>query len=210
VFALTMIGGGLGAHLKIIDSIPWLHDKGIIYRLLSEPISTARLFEDVRGQYTLNVLFDTHFLAVWFFALLSILALYRTLKGFSYLRLALTAGAFTLTTLMHLYEGITLTMIALFVCFFCWRKRVTVPTSILTFVVCSLCVAGSLLFLVILYRSSGLSISRWTAPVSFFSTLLLAFPLAWVLIASGIVDYWRKGSLDQCFLLGWMMGCLAL
>jgi hypothetical protein len=62
-----------------------------------------------------------------------------------------------------------------------------------------------------LYRSSGLPSGSFhdglrVAPAN----LLIAFPVGWGLLAWGLGDYWKRAGLDECFLLGWVLGCLAL
>jgi hypothetical protein len=57
-----------------------------------------------------------------------------------------------------------------------------------------------------LFHSSGLPVSPWRGANVPFSTLMLAYPLVWALLAWGIGAYWRRGGLDECFLLGWALG----
>jgi hypothetical protein len=61
-----------------------------------------------------------------------------------------------------------------------------------------------------MFRSSGLPIPQWSAQNILVSTLLLAYPLAWLIIIPCISDFYRNAGLKECFLLGWALGCIAL
>jgi hypothetical protein len=43
-----------------------------------------------------------------------------------------------------------------------------------------------------------------------FATLLISYPLAWLLIGWGLRRYWQEAGFKECFLLGWALGCVAL
>jgi hypothetical protein len=43
-----------------------------------------------------------------------------------------------------------------------------------------------------------------------FASLVLAFPLAWLVIGFGFARWWPGAGLDGCFLVGWLAGCALL
>jgi len=101
-------------------------------------------------------------------------------------------------------------MITLAVAFVCWRKGLKTRPAFITLIACSLAVMVSFVWHVVLYKSSGLPLPSWRGLNILFSTLLMAYPLAWVLIAWGIGDYWQKAGFNECFLLGWALGCISI
>jgi hypothetical protein len=210
VFLVILIGGGLGAHLKILIGFEFLASNPILQRIIFEPLRSWPVFEDYRGNYLFLTLFDTHYLFIWIIFMISILSLYFTLKEFSLGRLILTAILYAATTIVHVYEGPTLIMINLAVVFLSWRKGLKIRSAFVTATLCTLAVSACLMLQVIFYRSSGLPIPPWRAVNILASTLLIGYPLAWVLIAWGIGDYWQKAEFNECFLLGWALGCIIL
>jgi hypothetical protein len=206
VFLATLFGGGLTTHLKILSLLPFRR----LQHLLSVPITNARLLEENRGGYIVGILFDTHFLVVWLLASLSLLAYRKTLSRFSLLNIAFTGLLFGFSTIVHVYEGITLLMIVAGILLISWIKRISLmPVFILT-AVCFIATAIAFLIQVLLYRRSGLPISPWSEPPVIFSTLILSFPLAWILIVRGWSTFWSRTSLNECFVAGWALGCLTL
>ena len=72
----------------------------------------ARAPEEIKLNYIIQALFDTHFLLFWLVSTLAVLSLYLTVRRFTYTRLAATAAVFGLGTFLHVYEGLTLMCIA--------------------------------------------------------------------------------------------------
>lgn len=210
VFLATLVGGGLGAHLKIISAIGPVAASGIVQRLIVEPSISSPLFEDYRGMYAFTTLFDTHYLLIWIMLTLSVLSLFFTLQHFSWRRLVLTAAFYVAATTVHLYEGPTLVMITAAVTALCWGKGLAVRPALAALAAGSIAVAASLGFQAALHVSSGLPLPPWRAPNVLFSTLLIAFPLVWVLIGWGLGRYWKTAGLKEVFLLGWVLGCVSL
>ena len=210
VFLVILIGGGLGAHLKILNGFEFLTSSTILQRIIFEPLQSWPVFEDYRGNYLFLTLFDTHYLFIWIIFTISVSSLYLTLKEFSLGRLILTAILYAGTTVVHVYEGATLLMITLGVVFLCWRKGLVVRAAFFTLTVCTLAVTASLVWHLLLYRSSGLPFPSWRGLNVPFSILIIAFPLAWLLIGRGFTGYWQKAEFDECFLMGWALGCISL
>jgi len=211
VFLAILIGGGLGAHLKILANCAVVRNNFLLNRIIVEGLwSAGRLFEDYRNHYIFIALSDTHGIFVYIITIASVVSLYFTLARFSLWRVILTAFLYWAVTFLHVYEGITLIMITGGVAFLCWRKKLVVLPAITTLTVCAFSVVTCFIWLIFLHRSSGLPVPHWRAPNILFSVLLIAYPLAWVLIAWGIRDYWGRAGLNECFLLGWALGCTTL
>ncbi|HEX4932304.1 MAG TPA: hypothetical protein VFV33_03940, partial [Gemmatimonadaceae bacterium] len=211
VYLALLFGGGFGAHLKWLDSIDRLRQIHLWSQVVSGGLEASTIFEAYRNHYIFTTLFDTHFLFFLLMALLAIVALYGTMVRFSFGRMALTAVAYAAVTVLHIYDGVTLLAIGGGILFLFWVKG-GLPTRamLLTLVACALAVAVPVAWQLSLFKHSGLGIPEWRAPAILFSELALAYPLAWGLIAWGLGDYWRKAGLDEVFLLGWILGCVAL
>jgi hypothetical protein len=142
--------------------------------------------------------------------MITVASFYFALKEFSYLRLLFAAFWFGIGTILHVYEGVTFLFIGMGVIFVLWRKHYPVRDGLLTLAACTVSVAAATLWQISLYHSSGIVVPAWRAQAIYFSELVLAYPLAWGLIAWGVGDYWRKASFKECFLLGWVLGCTIL
>jgi hypothetical protein len=212
VFLAILAGGGLGAYIKLLSHFAAVHltDNPLANRMLVEPLGFQWLFEDYRGHYVFLTLFDTHFLAVWTVATAALLSLYFTLREFSAVRLIVTGLLYAGMTLLHAYEGILLMMIAVTVGYLYWQKKLLDRFAMLTIAVCLISSSVCFVWLASLTRASGLPIPTWRAPTVFFSFLVIAYPLAWLLIARGLAEYWRDAGTRECFLLGWALGCTIL
>jgi hypothetical protein len=210
VFLVALFGGGLGAYLEFASGLDIVRHNFILRRVISEAIWSQPMLEDIRGVYLFTTLFDTHSLFIWTFLLASILSLYLTLRRFSLLRVAATAMLFAFTTFIHVYEGVTLLIIVLFITLLFSSKKLMDRSTLITLTSCTLATLACFALLSYLYNSSGLPFPSWRNSNVLFSTLLIGYPLAWVLIAWGISGYWRKAALEECFLLGWALGCTAL
>ncbi len=213
LFALIMLGGGLGGYIKFIEDEPWARNNYLLSGLLIEPFmgdGRAVLFENYRGNYVVQALFDTHFMLFWLITLLAVLALWRALTRFTLPRLALAALMFALGTWLHVYEGLTLLVIAAGASLAVWRKGVPLRTAGLTFIVCSVAVMAVLVPLALIYKSSGLPAPEWRGLTVEFSVLVLAYPVAWLLIVPGLTRYWRHADADGAFVVGWGTALLLL
>jgi hypothetical protein len=92
----------------------------------------------------------------------------------------------------------------------CWQKQIAVRTAVVTLIATTLATTLTLGWLVFVHESSGITLPAWRAVNILFATLVIAYPLAWAVIAWGIGSYWKSADLDACFLLGWALGCSAL
>ena len=205
-----MVGGGLGGHLKVLESTPVLNRVGIVRRLLIDPLATWPVFEEYRGHYVFRALFDSHFLLLWVVALLGVLALARAVERYSTGRALLAAAAFAGMTLLHVYEGITLLAIAAAFALVSWRRPDERRVALRALGWCSVGVLGTYAGLGALYARSGLPLPAWRAVNVLFSIVVLAFPLSWWLMAIGLRDYWQRAGLPERFLLAWAGACTAL
>ncbi|HEY7317490.1 MAG TPA: hypothetical protein VIE89_07940, partial [Candidatus Binatia bacterium] len=210
VFLIIVLGGGLGAYLKILNFIDLGHYSYVLKQTVIDGYRAQPVFEDYRSHYVFITLFDTHFLLIWLVALASILSFYFTLRQFSWGRAVLTGILFATATVLHVYEGVTLVVVTLAVAFVFWRKGFELRPALTTTAVCTLFVIACLTWIFLLYRSSGLPPPTWRGLTIPISTLLIAYPLAWLMMAFGLGQYWRNARFDECFLLGWALGCTAL
>ncbi|MDH3281876.1 MAG: hypothetical protein OEQ18_12230, partial [Gammaproteobacteria bacterium] len=210
VYVVILVGGGLGMHLKTLSKTPYLRDNFIVDRVVTDGLKHAVVFENYRNHYVFNTLFDSHFLFFLLLALLAVLAFYFALLKFSTPRATLAAFAFGFVTLAHIYDGVTLLAIAYGVTFLCWRKGVAVRAAVFATSSCTVAVAAVVLWQLLLYKHSGMPVPDWRADSVLVSELLLAYPVAWFLIVWGLRDYWDKAGVNECFLLGWVLGCTAL
>jgi hypothetical protein len=137
---VVLLGGGLGGHIKLGSTaasaagLPWI--QGVI----NDALQHWLLWEEYRGHYVFNTLFDTHFLVVWLFTTGSVLALYHSIRNFSIPRLALASALCGLTTLVHVYEGVTLVAIAASIAIVCWHKQIAVRPAFLSAAACTVSV----------------------------------------------------------------------
>jgi hypothetical protein len=210
VFGVLLLGGGLGAYLKGLSVIPWVRNNPLFYRIFVVGYESWPVFEDYRGNYIFISLFDTHYILTWLLTAASIIAFYFALKKSSVAGLLITAALFTLTTLVHIYEGVTLSVVATFILLIFWRKKLITRQVLITYAVTIGAVFLGLAIFAFLYRLSDLPASDWRGINILVSTLIIAFPVAWISIAMGIVDYWKNADFDDSFLIGWAAGCLAL
>ncbi|MCP4362621.1 MAG: hypothetical protein GY796_31850 [Chloroflexi bacterium] len=210
MFALLLLGGGLGPLIKIISRYQVIQNNLLLKRTLVDGLWLSIQFEDLRGHFIFQTLFDTHFLLLWLLTAAAIYTLYLTFNSFSWGRLAMTAVLFFITTTVHLYEGITLVIIAAVVLFIFWRKQLLQRHMFLTFITGSIGVGISLVWQALLFRSSGLPITEWREVELLISAVFLAFPLAWIIIVWGLGRYWHNAGVKESFLLGWIAACLLI
>lgn len=213
VFVLALFGGGLGAYLRFLQDWGWARNNYLIDHLLLEPLageSGAVLFEEYRGNYIVQAILDTHFMAFWLISTIAVLSYYFTLRAWSMRRVLATAAIFALGTLLHVYEGVTLLAIALGVTIVCWARGVSRRSLLTTFFACGVAVAAALLPLAIAYKRSGLPAPSWRGLTVDAPVVVLAYPAALLLIAIGLRRYWDETGFDGAFLIGWAFGGLAL
>lgn len=209
-YLAIMFGGGISGHLKILESTPGLNRLGLVRRLLIEPLAAWPVFEEYRGHYVIRALFDSHFLLLWIVALLAILALARAVERYSTARALLAAAAFAGMTLLHVYEGVTLWAIAAAVVVANWRHATERSAAVRTLGWCTVAVAVTYAALGWTYARSGLPLPRWHAVNILFSIVVLAFPIAWWLIAIGLRDFWGRATVRDRFLVAWAAACTLL
>jgi len=209
VFLGTLLGGGLGGHLKYLLRFDAVKTAPVVRRLLWDPISEYRLFEDYRGHFVVTSLFDPQRLLNWTLCTASILALYGFLKRGGPWRFGLAAGLVLLMTLIHLYEGLTLIMVATAIAALCWKKHIVARRAragvLMTLAAVFVCLAWQASL-----QPAGVATTDWHAQVILPSLLFLAYPLAWTLTIAGLSRLWRDADLKIVFLLGWALGCTVL
>ncbi len=210
VFLVLMLGGGFGAHFMLLRHFDVIAENFLIKRLIIEGLENAIVFEQYRNHYIFTTLFDTHFLFFLIVALFAIYSFYLTIRVFSLFRMFCTGVFFGIATLLHIYEGITLLAIVTSVTFIFWRKGLPTRFALFTSGACAIFVGVVIGWQISLYHSGGVSLPPWRAPAIYFSELALAYPIAWLLIAFGIGDYWRRSGIKECFLMGWALGCTML
>jgi hypothetical protein len=212
VFAVVVAGGGLGAHYKLLARFQAVRNNLITRRLFVEPIwdPNVLVFEDYRGHYVFTTFFDTHYLFTWLITLAALMCFYFALRRASLARSASAALLFSLATFVHIYEGPLLAGIAAITALLCRRKGVIGGGQWIAAAAAAAAALGTLVVLFMIQRGSGLPFPSWREHNVVASMLFIAYPIAWVIIARGLVSYWRGAGLDECFLLGWAGICMAM
>ena len=211
-FVSIVLGGGLGGYLLMIIRSPLAYDLAPIHRLITDPLSQpmVTVLDELRGDYVISTIFDTHFLLIWLFATVATLSFYRTIRSFSWPSVALTAAAFAAATVVHVYEGVTLLAIATSIALLCWIRNIRRYQVVVVTTACMIAVGIVFVWIAALVARGGLPVPPWRGPAIYPTLLFLGFPLAWTLLAWGLARYWREADLDRLFLLGWIMGCTLL
>lgn len=202
-----LFGGGLGGHVKLLAQVPGVGQGAAFTRLFAIPMEDYPPFEDYRSHFIVKALLDTHSLALWIVGLGAVMAFWLAMERGTWQRTAGAAAMFALMTVMHVYEGITLLAIAAGVALCCWplvpdRRRLVTPL-----VACTVAVAACYAVLGAMYARSGLPLPEWRAINILVTTLVMAYPISWGLMAWGGVDLWRRAGLEGRFLFGWVLGC---
>jgi hypothetical protein len=209
VLAALLWGGGLSGYLKFLPRFEFAYTK-IMQRTLTYGERVSDLFEDFRGFYIFKTFFDSHFLLIWLVMTTAVLSLYIALQRFSWPRVALVSGLFAAATLIHVYEAVTLAAIGAGVLFIFWLKGLLEPKMLITVGAASVSAAICVVWQVAMFQSGGLDLPDWHEVNVLVSAVVLAFPLAWGLIAWGFGDYWSKAGFKECFVIGWLVACLAI
>ncbi len=210
VFAAILLGGGLGAHLRILTGLPVISEFALVKRFVTEALYTSITPEDHRAGYVVIALFDAHYLLIWLFTVAAVAACFLAIRRPASWRLGLVAALYAGVTILHVYEGVTLIAISLGVAVLCWRGDVAQRLVIGGLAAGVAAVTAALVWLGWLYHSGGLPVTHWRAPHILLSTVVIAHPVGWPVIAAGLADVWRKARFEDLFLLGWLLGCLAL
>ncbi len=202
-----LLAGGLGGHLKLLAQVPFVAQTGVFQRLFAIPMEEFPPFEDYRSHYIVKALLDTHSLMLWIVGLGAVAALWLALERRSWPRTALAATLFALMTVLHVYEGVTLVAIAAGVVVCCWpaaadKRRLAILTG-----ACTASVALCYVVLGAVYARAGLPLPEWRAVSILVTTLLMAYPLSYFLLAQGGLTLWRNARLETRFLFGWVLGC---
>ena len=211
VFLVTLFGGGLGAYFRILSDKSFVRNNFLLNKIIAESYwSWPTVFEAYRGNYIITSIFDTHFIFIWLLTTVSVFALFMTFRKFSWFRLIVTVFFFALTTLVHIYEGITLVAILVMITGLLWKRKLADKHVYLTSAILTGVVGLGILFFFLLYRSSGLEVPSWRGLNILFSILIISYPLAWLIIFPGIVKFWQNAGFEDTFLIGWALGCLIL
>jgi hypothetical protein len=213
VVGTMILGGGLGAILSMIADSPSLSAWPPLRTLVVEPMEgAARVvpFESYRGNYVFQALFDTHFLAFWVAATAAVLALHAVVREYSHRRLVAMIALFAAATILHVYEGVTLMAITIGVIGFCVRRGMTRRHALTVFAAASVTVGICLVGALALQRAAGFPTPDWRGLMVPPSILVLAYPVAWLLIVTGGVRFWQEADRSDAFLVGWAAGCLSL
>jgi hypothetical protein len=210
VFLATLVGGGLGAHLKILDEFPPLRQNGLWARIIGEGLRATPPFENYRNHYVVKTLLDTHFLLITIVALAAVLVFIEAVRRPSRGRTIAAGALFAAATLLHVYEGVTLIMIALAIAVCCRGATGARRAFVTTVAVSVIAAMASIALLTYWVARSGLPVTHWRAPPILFLSLVMAYPVAFALIAWGGRSLWQRGGFDERALFGWALGCTAL
>ncbi|MGE0812592.1 MAG: hypothetical protein AB7O93_04575 [Vicinamibacterales bacterium] len=209
IFA-ALFGGGFGGHLKLLLRFEAVRALPGVRASLYEPLTRYLLFEDFRGHFIFTTFYDSHFLLHWCLACWAVLALLRQIQRPSPARLATVAALFALTTLVHVYSGITIAAVAVCIALTCYVQRVSAATAVRA---CGAAVFASVVavgVVALLLSRAGIPISPWRDPVMLPAIVLVAYPLALGFFLWGLPRLLQAPSLETCVLLGWAFGCLAV
>jgi hypothetical protein len=206
-FLAILFGGGLGAHLKIANEVPFLREFGPFNRVVTQSLETAVVFEDYRSHYVVKTLIDSHFLVIWIASLAAVLAFYAAIRRGTVAWYATAAALFAASTFLHVYEGVTLLAIAVGIVICCWPLREYRPALVRALAWSTVSIAVSYAVLVSWLARSGIEIPSWRAVNVLASILVIAYPVAFGLIAWGFRDYWRAAGLQERVLVGWAAAC---
>ncbi|HPF62556.1 MAG TPA: hypothetical protein PLI93_10910 [Gemmatimonadales bacterium] len=212
VFWATVLGGGLGALLLLVEETP-LRTIHPLYKLFVEPIESPALvipFERYRGNYVVQALLDTHFLAFWVAATAAMLALVEATLAPARRRLLVMGALFAGATILHVYEGVTLLAITAGVVAVCLRRGLPRRDAAALLATATASVAVVLVGMLLLQRGSGYPTPEWRGLMVAPAILLLAYPVAWLLLAVGGIRFWQEATREGALLVGWVVGCLAL
>ena len=209
VFIIIMFGGGLGAHLILLESFSWANDSFMLRHLLFDGLEEHPVFDRYRNAYVFCTLSSAHFLLVLLLMLSAILSQYRFVTTPSIARGVVSSILACILTIIHGHEAALLIMISGAVAVVCWRKRMHVRSAIVSFFITTTVVLLAMLWFGSLYKSSGFPDPPWRVN-TLVTTLLIAYPIAWILILWGGAAYWNKAGLNECFLVGWALGLTAL
>lgn len=211
VLAALLLGGGLGTHLRVAAHVTRHHaDSMVVKKLLREPSEQEMWWDNKRQHYVFIALFDTHFLFVWTLATTCVLALFKATQRTSPIWSTVAAGCLGLMTLVHVYEGVTLAAIAAGVLLVTWLKRRPIAPPLLTAVLCAAASTVAFVALFALYRTSGFPPPDWRSRTIPLLSLLMAYPVAWLVLARCGREYWDRADERDVFLLGWALGCVAV
>ncbi len=206
-FLALVFGGGLGGHLKMLQLTPGIGTSALVQRLVTQPLDDWPVFEEYRSHYVVRTLFDSHFLLLWIACIAAVFALYLAVREWTPARGAAVCAWFAAVTMLHVYEGLTLVAIGIGVAATLWDRDVEGRNARRAAVTTTVCVGLCYLALGLLYRRSGLPLPEWRAVNILASTLLIAYPVCWGLLAFGGARYFRQGGVPARFIIGWAAAC---
>ncbi len=208
VFLATLLGGGLGGHLKLLAERRWLGPD--LSPRLGAWLEAHPVWESYRSHYAIKVLFDTHFLVAWVFTILALLAFHAAVRRASARRVSVAAVLCCAITVLHPYEGPLLLLIQAATLGLAHLRGVATRDVRRASLACAVATSSVLAAVAWVQLRSGLPLPGWRPPEVAAVSVLLAYPLVAGLALFGLVAYWRRASLDEVFLLGWAAGCLAM
>jgi hypothetical protein len=206
-FLAIVLGGGLGAHLKLANEFAFLRESGLFNRLVTQSLDATVVFEEYRSHYVVKTLLDSHFLVIWIASMAAVLAFYWAIRRATTAWYAGAALLFACANFLHLYEGVTLIAIALGIVVCCWPLHEQRPALVRALAWCIAATVLSYALLLWWLASAGIPVPSWRAVNVLASVLLIAYPAAFGLIAWGFRDYWRSAGLQERVLVGWALGC---
>ena len=206
-FLAILVGGGLGAHFRVIAAAADRLDS-TFFSALAQSVRTLPVLENDRGHYVVTTIFDTHFLYIWLIVTLAVLATYSVVRRPTVQGALLLVVADAVVTISHIYSGVNLVAVTAAV-LFCVKGRSPGGGArwALAITVLTVAVVGGVQLL--LYKSSTLPTPNWSTAV-YPHELFLAFPLAWILLVAGRRWFLREGGLRERFVAGWLLGCTVL
>jgi hypothetical protein len=210
IFAVTLLAGGLDIHLNFLSNLGFVRNNSLLMETLVKGLWSQRYITEFRGHYPFTALRDPHYALIWVLLMASLLCLFLTLRRFKLWTLLLTLVFTAGITILHVHEGVLILVILFVMTLLLWRKKMLDRQRAITLGAVGLACLATLAAFAMLQGRSGLPVPSWHGPNLLFTTLIIGYPLAWLVILLGFIDYWKEARFEDVFLLGWAAGCVLL
>lgn len=206
-YAVFLIGGTLTALIRLIVYQTPLHGMHFIKYTLMMGRGVIPGFEKSRSEFSVNLLFDPHYLLLWLLVMASIAACYRLLEQRTPARLLTALLIVPLTIFVHIHQIVLLTAIFASIAFLLYARGLLDRSRAVALLACwlpGLIVAAAVARI---QSHSGLPFPEWRSGATPISYVMLGYPAALVALGWGLRGYWLRAGVRECVLLGWILGC---
>lgn len=213
IYLAVLFGGGISGYFKFVQQAGRLHSLPLVETLIVGPLERELLlgpFEGYRSGYVFSALLDTHAGFYWLLVTAAMLLLYQTVRRGTWQWIAATAAFFAFTTFMHVHQAFPLIAMSGGAIGLCLLRGLPVRRGAAILIPAWTLTGITLLGVAWLVNTSGLR-----APISprspvYFTTLLIGFPLTFLVAAWGFGRWWSRTSISDVFLIGWAVGGILL